>query len=301
MRIRPSKSTVRWLVLLEILLVIACALLEDAEATPASPSPDWLYWPGVENVRVSQLELFLSILLLILGVAASIGVWKFKPWGRKEYLIYHALALTALLIPGPERTPFWAAVVYGSSFLVAGFVLYLLYFTPLKECFEKRKTAVQAAKATAAASSMPGCEKKALRVFFDKWLNVSKYGFWKSALAVYVIFSFSCWAAYRFDLDNAFIFALPVLGLLRVLQAPFFFLIPIVLAPANFLTNLGILEQPNKLHTPLWIIVFWLAFLFLLGLTLFGSGKKKWISLGLLLLFMMLATYDCHRYVPVSM
>ncbi|MBU4268368.1 MAG: hypothetical protein KJ808_05915 [Acidobacteria bacterium] len=134
----PAKSAVRWLVALEILLVIVALSIE----APGPYSPFSSGW-GIE--KWSEQAPLLGWPLLIFGVAAYIGVFQFKPWGRKSYLIYHLLDLVSILVPSVVHMPPLGAVFYWASYVAVAIVLYLLYLTPLKVHFKKKEAAAEPA------------------------------------------------------------------------------------------------------------------------------------------------------------
>jgi hypothetical protein len=158
MRITPSKSKVRWLVALEILLLVAGVFVEEAEPSPASPF-DTLSSSGYGidgGDRLSLLQILVGVPLFLFGVAAYAGVLRFKSWGRKCYLLYHVLDVAAHFIPGEGSMPAAGAVMYVASYFSAAMVLYLLYFTPLKELFQKKG----AAEPGPAAPEVPGARNE---------------------------------------------------------------------------------------------------------------------------------------------
>ena len=130
-----SKSTVKWLVTGEILLVII------ALAIPA-PMPYSLFGDGWGAGKWEGQAPLLGWPLLMLGIAAYAGVCQFKPWGRTSYLVYHLLDLFSVLATGVVHMPLLGAVFYWASYLLAAIVLYLLYFTPLKAHFRKAGAAI---------------------------------------------------------------------------------------------------------------------------------------------------------------
>lgn len=89
--------------------------------------------------ELSLKELVIGIPMFLLGLAAYVSLISFMRSGRRLYLLFHILALAILPLTGPSTSTGWGGIFDGASITISGIVLAILYFTPLKEYFEKKK------------------------------------------------------------------------------------------------------------------------------------------------------------------
>jgi hypothetical protein len=136
-----SKSALRWLVALEIFLAIFGAIVERLVEFDGS------FWNRDIRVPANSAfggtmtwsQLILGSGLILIGLIAYVGIIRFWRPARRLYLLYHILGLAALPLSGPSTKTGWGSVFSGAGYAVTGFILALLFFTPLKEHFKKRK------------------------------------------------------------------------------------------------------------------------------------------------------------------
>lgn len=138
-----SKSALRWLIVLEIFLAIVGAIVEQQALStmPFGYRDSGGFVPLIgNNDELSWQELAIGIPLLILGLCAYVGVISFMRPGRRLYVLYQVLGLVALPLIKPHTATGWGSLFSGAGSIVTGIILAFLYFTPLKEHFEKKKT-----------------------------------------------------------------------------------------------------------------------------------------------------------------
>jgi hypothetical protein len=141
-----KKSTLRWLVALEIALVLIPAFVAISEPSsdlqqPGGEEASFVFFQGGEELS-QKMVWPLGIAIIIAGITAYVGLLRFKLWGRRWYVIYTALNLALLPFVKPGLEKGWEFLAGGVSQIITGAILALLFFTPLKEYFGKKKTDV---------------------------------------------------------------------------------------------------------------------------------------------------------------
>jgi len=64
-------------------------------------------------------------------------LYKFKSIGKQMYLFIYIIGFVIVLLAGPNASDPWMYVLDGIEMSVAGALLVLLYFTPIKKEFDK--------------------------------------------------------------------------------------------------------------------------------------------------------------------
>ena len=64
-------------------------------------------------------------------------LYKFKSIGKQMYLFIYIIGFVIVLLAGPNASDPWMYVLDGIEMSVAGALLVLLYFSPIKKEFEK--------------------------------------------------------------------------------------------------------------------------------------------------------------------
>ena len=86
---------------------------------------------------------FSNAILIIFGIALLIHLfnlfllYKFKSIGKQMYPFTYIIALLLALLGGPIALDPWIYVLDGIEMSVAGALLVLLYFSPIKKEFDK--------------------------------------------------------------------------------------------------------------------------------------------------------------------
>jgi len=113
------KTILRFSIVLEVLLAIV--FLAIAPPSPVGSAPHW--------------QIFVAAFISLFGLVARIGLFFFWPWARILYVLCIAVDLTTMPFePVTPHTPLSAAINQFSMY-VAGFVIALIYFSPVRELY----------------------------------------------------------------------------------------------------------------------------------------------------------------------
>jgi hypothetical protein len=139
----PSKGFLRTLIVGEIVLGIV-SIVVSLLTRSSLPEPLRAFLDAESKAEMTAGVLSLlatTIWLIILSLVASIGLFFFWRPARILYLI--AVAANLLLTPfsGPYVDAGWGTTFLQAGFIVSGFILALIYFSPLKDLYEKPKIA----------------------------------------------------------------------------------------------------------------------------------------------------------------
>ena len=136
-----SRKTFRFLILLNGLLIAACFVVFFFERQHLPPELrqylDSKTASADEPLTAAEIVLGVySLVYIALEVAAAVGLYRFRSWARPLYVFCLIFGLFPL--PPYEAdvgTPFTTTLAY-LSFVLSGFVLALLYFSPLGQYFK---------------------------------------------------------------------------------------------------------------------------------------------------------------------
>ncbi len=91
------------------------------------------------DIKLSSIELIsiaiVGLVLLVGGIAATIGLYLFLPWAPRLAVVVTALALFESPLLGADVTSGWSMALTSLSDTLWGAILALAYFSPLKERF----------------------------------------------------------------------------------------------------------------------------------------------------------------------
>jgi hypothetical protein len=87
------------------------------------------------------VDLAVSIPLLLLALVSMVGLFLFWRPARPLYLVTTAAGLFLTPFFGPYVDAGWETAFGEAATIISGMVLALVYFSPLKELFEKPKIA----------------------------------------------------------------------------------------------------------------------------------------------------------------
>ena len=91
-----------------------------------------------ENLdELSNVFLTLAGIWLLAYFVNLFLLYKFKSIGKQKYPFIYIIALVLALLGGPVVLDPWTYVLDGIEMSVAGALLVLLYFTPIKKEFDK--------------------------------------------------------------------------------------------------------------------------------------------------------------------
>lgn len=82
----------------------------------------------------------LALIMLIGGVAGTVGLYLFKPWGRWLSLWLSVLAVLLMPFLGPAVNSGWASMLEGASTMLWSAVLAMAYFSELNVRFRQTGT-----------------------------------------------------------------------------------------------------------------------------------------------------------------
>ena len=127
--------TLRTLVLADLGLlmahVVTSFLVEPASTQPpAEPGP-----PGVG-------EIIAGTTLLVLWVAALVGLWRVRRWARRVYVVTTMGGLLFTLFTPPVESTAPEEFFYGLEFLVSGVIIAVTYYSPVAHLFRPAEAAV---------------------------------------------------------------------------------------------------------------------------------------------------------------
>lgn len=135
-----SRKVFRFLVLLSWLLIAASATLWFV-GTRTLPPELQSYWDrkiGEPLTVVHWVSVGLYLFMFALNVAAAIGLYKFRSWGRTLYLFCSVISFVPLPPYEPYIGTIFSMYTYYLAVALSGFLLALLYFSPLSQYFESR-------------------------------------------------------------------------------------------------------------------------------------------------------------------
>lgn len=92
------------------------------------------------NSNMSEISNIVYIFVLIWLVIFYLSIYlmyKFKPLGKQLYLVSFLLACLLNILMGPIAMDEWVYLADTFSSVLAGAILILLYFSPLKKRFSK--------------------------------------------------------------------------------------------------------------------------------------------------------------------
>jgi len=137
----PSKRFLRVLIVANLILIAVGAVV-GIVGKAWLPDPLRVFEQSrAADITATDWILFgVSIPMLIALVVASIGLLLFSRPARPLYLAI--IIVDILLTPcwGPYVTTGWARALEAVSYIINGVVLALIYFSPLRDLFERPQT-----------------------------------------------------------------------------------------------------------------------------------------------------------------
>jgi hypothetical protein len=104
-------------------VLLALVYLGIAPPSPVASAPHW--------------EIFVAVFIGLFGLLARIGLFFLWRWTRTLYVLCIALDLVTMPFePVTPHTPLSAAITQFTIYL-AGFVIALIYFSPLRELYAR--------------------------------------------------------------------------------------------------------------------------------------------------------------------
>lgn len=76
-----------------------------------------------------------GLVLLVIGVTSTVGLYQFRPWAPRLAVVTTALALPLISLLGATASSGYAMALNEISSTLWGAVVALAYFSPLRNCF----------------------------------------------------------------------------------------------------------------------------------------------------------------------
>ncbi|MGD0616001.1 MAG: DUF4339 domain-containing protein [Verrucomicrobiota bacterium] len=140
---RLLKSRLRLLVCLEALFVI-CTIVMSAFADSLLPAQLQAYEASVSkapHTLIDWIGFALYIVLLPTALTATIGLLLSRKPARPLFLWTRITVVAITPLQGTNVEPGWAALFDAAAVLAAGVIIGMLYYSQLKEFYDKPKSA----------------------------------------------------------------------------------------------------------------------------------------------------------------
>ena len=96
----------------------------------------YLVWEAEQDIST---YFAVSILVIfILYIVNVVGLWKFKPWAKKMYVLITFLSIMLFPSLGPIVMNAWEAMFYDIAILLEGALLVLLFVGPVANKFSQK-------------------------------------------------------------------------------------------------------------------------------------------------------------------
>jgi hypothetical protein len=139
----PSKGFLRTLIVAEIVLLIISVVISLLTES-LLPEPLRAFLDAESNAEMTIQELIMlacGVPLLILLLGSSIGLFFLWRPARILYLISTVAGLLVTPFFGPYVDAGWGTTFEEAALIISGINLALIYFSPLKDLYEKSKVA----------------------------------------------------------------------------------------------------------------------------------------------------------------
>ena len=90
-----------------------------------------------EIIPMSDFFILIAVIWLLAYFVNLLLLYKFKSIGKQMYLFMYIIGFVLALLGGPNASDPWMYVLDGIEMSIAGALLVLLYFTPIKKEFNK--------------------------------------------------------------------------------------------------------------------------------------------------------------------
>ncbi|GMU20107.1 MAG: hypothetical protein AMXMBFR13_02070 [Phycisphaerae bacterium] len=143
-RAMPTKGLLRTLIVAEIgigIISIVVSLFTESML----PEPLRAFLEAESEAEITAREMVMiaaAIPLIILLLVSSIGLFFFWRPARILYLLTVVLGLAMTPLLGPYVDSGWATTFEEIAVIISGVILALVYYSPLRDLYEKPKIAV---------------------------------------------------------------------------------------------------------------------------------------------------------------
>ncbi|CAH0535344.1 hypothetical protein VST7929_02937 [Vibrio stylophorae] len=128
------ETTFRFILISNIVAIILSAIAGiGLEGSLPMELQTYLAWEAEQDVSTFLGMLMLTILALY--IINVVGLWKFKPWAKKMYVVFTACSFIPLPLLGPTVMNAWEYMLYDIAILLEGALLVLLFVGPVANKF----------------------------------------------------------------------------------------------------------------------------------------------------------------------
>lgn len=128
----------RALLLIAVGLGVVNAIVSSA-TLGTLPAELALYRARVDEMPLTGPVAVLSITLMILLIAATIGLYQYRSWSRPVAIIITVITFAVPFVSGPTVESAWAEVLYDLAGYAWGALLALSYWSPIAARFQPRQ------------------------------------------------------------------------------------------------------------------------------------------------------------------
>jgi hypothetical protein len=93
----------------------------------------YLAWKAEQDI--STFLVILSLTFLVLCIINVVGLWKFKHWAKKMYVVIAVFSFISSPLLGPTVMNAWESMLYDTAILLEGALLVLLFVGPVANKF----------------------------------------------------------------------------------------------------------------------------------------------------------------------
>jgi hypothetical protein len=146
-----SRHQFRLLVVLNQFLIVAAIVVQ--EITDGSLPPELRSYLGIDEsvldtqivsvTPLSDVPYWLGIVVILMGLAASIGLCLGKRWGRSLFVVTFVVALVTTLFTDFYLNTGWTAFVSYLAGSTEGMIIALAYFSPVRRMFKRSEETLQ--------------------------------------------------------------------------------------------------------------------------------------------------------------
>jgi hypothetical protein len=133
-----TRQGFRKLIILQWLLTFAYFIVYFATLDYLPPQL-LAYLSEVQNAEPTTRDWFVvttAFLLFLFSIIASVGLFRFKAWAKKLFLLIHVATLIIAPFSGVCIQSEWASAVAYLICLVEGGILFLVFLSPVSRMFE---------------------------------------------------------------------------------------------------------------------------------------------------------------------
>jgi hypothetical protein len=138
-----SRGLLRTLIVAEFVLgIVSIVVSLLTESSLPEPLQTYLAEEAEADITTRDIVMLATgIPLLILLLVSSIGLFSFWRPARILYVITTVVGLLGMPFFGPYVDSGWGAMFEEAAIIISGMILAMIYFSPVKDLYEKTKIA----------------------------------------------------------------------------------------------------------------------------------------------------------------